>query len=1062
MRKLFFRGPVLTCSGYGVHARQVLQNLIRMNQFDISVEPIIWGQTPFLSEESELSTTIAVLAQKFDDEKRAGFKDYDLSVQVTIPNEFKKIAKFNIGVTAGIEVDRASPEWILKCNSEIDVLVVPSKHSAEGIANVSYRAEDSSEELKFKKNLAVIPEGFDPNFFNTKPLEKELFKFDTPFNFLFVGLGLDKGMFQDRKNVTGLVKYFCEKFAGDKNIGLILKTSIVGNSEIDRLETLKRIGDIKANTGCGQYPKIHLVHGRLSDESMAALYKCSSVKAMISLTHGEGYGLPMLEAAACGVPVIATNWSGHLDFLTIDNKKKFVPIEYEPREIPESAVWNGVMEKGSRWAEVVGESAKHMMKKFVLSPETPRKWAQELAVHLAENLSPDKLFQGWCDFFKNLVPSEATTGSEVQKAQHVRDALQIEQGQKTLLFTMPMSAGDVFISTGVVHSLRGKFPDHKIFYATQEKYVDILKDNQAIDRVIGFDNWMMNVPFCEMIFSEVYTPNLDIQMNTSNWVHGGKGRKLGEEIANRCLVPYSQPRIKLEQVQGLPEKFIVLHPGSGKGQWEARNYNSWKEVVINLNENLGSDYKIVIVGSSDDIGLEGCVDLRGKTNYNQLAFVIQKASCLLGIDSVSMHIAAALETPSVSLFGSSYAHSTGPINTNKHIGLEPPNRRTCDKACYKYQCSVDASNPCVNDIHGSLIVESVLKLLNVQMKGKYLEYRPKIAGYTHVLNAASAGYPYLESVKSMLGFCDEVVVVDGGSNDETLVKLNALAETDSRLKIMVHEWDWKEPGMDGLQKAYARMMCDVGIDDFLWQQDADEVVHEQDYEKIKNIVKRFPKDCDMLHLPVIELWGNASTVRTDRHSWKWRLSRNNFKITHGINKHARLVDGKTGRTYAKKGMSDGCEYVDVMTHEFIAHRGFYDKRLELLRTSNPQQYGIAMNKVFNEFPSVYHYSWANLPRKIQNFKTFWNKCWSNLYMDADPVDRFPDVNLEDPMTLARKVRELLAQGGEHSKATTFQLARTNPSSMHEWVERIEDPHEEQDDRLVHYDERQAAFTPVVS
>ena len=513
----------------------------------------------------------------------------------------------------------------------------------------------------------------------------------------------------------------------------------------------------------------------------------------------------------------------------------------------------------------------------------------------------------------------------------------------------------------------------------------------------------------------------------------------------------------------MPEKFIAFHPGSGKGQWEARNYNHWKEVFLNLKNTLEPlGYGFVLVGSSDDIGLEGCIDLRGKTTYNQLADVIQRASSLVGIDSVSMHMAAALGIPSVSLFGSSYSNSTGPMNAKRHFALETNNRYSCEKACYKYQCHVNAENPCINEISPKSVAAYTIESLDLALEVKYVEHNPKIAGYTHVLNAASANYPYLESIKSMLGFCDEVVVVDGGSKDDTLLKLNELAESDPRLKVMVHEWDWNEPGMDGLQKAYARAMCDVGPDDFLWQQDADEVVHEEDYVKIKNLVKRFPKATSLLHLPVIELWGDGTTVRTDRHSWKWRLSKNDFRITHGINKAARVTDPKNGKTFAKKGMSDGCEYVDVMTHEYVPHMGFYDRRLELLRVSNPQQYGIAMNKLYNELPSVYHYSWANLPRKILNFKNFWNKCWSNLYMDAQPVDRFPDVD-GSSSSIALKANELRLRGGEHGKAETFKLARTNPLSMSEWLTRS-DIERESDDRFVHHDEGQAAASsgiPVV-
>jgi hypothetical protein len=277
-----------------------------------------------------------------------------------------------------------------------------------------------------------------------------------------------------------------------------------------------------------------------------------------------------------------------------------------------------------------------------------------------------------------------------------------------------------------------------------------------------------------------------------------------------------------------------------------------------------------------------------------------------------------------------------------------------------------------------------------------------------------------------------VVVVDGGSQVETLEKLQAWAKEEPRLEVSVRPWDWEEPGMDGQQKAFGRALC---TGDFLWQQDCDEVVHEEDYDKVRALVKRFPKEVSLVHLPVVELWGDSKHCRTDRHTWKWRLSRNVFNITHGIFKDARVVDEKTGKTFARKGMSDGCEYIDMMNYDFVPHIGFYDKGMEMLRRSNPEAFGEKMNQIYGELPSVYHYSWADIPRKIRNFRDFWDKCWSNLYNDPAPQPRFPEVKTEEDVL--KKAAEMKAQGGEHQKAPVFELKRSNPAVMKEWIARME-------------------------
>jgi len=1078
MKKLLFWGPVLTASGYGEHARQLLAAVLNSGEFDVSVCSIKWGQTPFINSNDEFISRIHRLISKFEAEKNEGTR-YDVSIQVSIPNEFQKLAAVNIGVTAGIEVDRVSPEWIKKANENVDLIIVPSKHSATSYANVVYKDKDGGSELVLEKPVFIVPESFDSTVFNLERTEeKPIIELDTDFNFLSVGLGFDKAPGEDRKDLSGLVKNFCETFAGNKNVGLVLKANLVNHSLMD-FETIKtRIDQIKKMTECGEFPKIHLVHGRLSKKELASLYKHPKIKAYVTTTHGEGYGLPIIEAAACGLPVIATNWSGHVDFLSNkEGKRRFIPLEFDLKEIPDSSVWPGVIEKGTRWAYVKPDDLKMKLKKVQLSPEKPTEWARELAVYLAEEYSEKTLGTKFVESLKHFLAevSEALpphANQQVSPAEakiKLREQLGVPEDSKILLYTMPMSAGDVFISTAIIDSLKKKFPEHLILFGTDQKYSSILKDNPNIFRTIQFEQWMMNVPFCEGIFDEVYTPNLAVQLNTSNWVHGGKGRLLGHEFAAQCGVEFGEYFIKLEELQGLPEKFIVLHTGSGKGQWEARNYRHWKKVVHNLKKNFQDvDIQIVQVGLDEDPLIEGCVDLRGRTNYNQLAYVISKALCLVGIDSVTMHMAAALHVRHVSLFGSSYSSSTGPAwtmgyNSSFRVLLDAKNRCNGGKACYKYQCSVDRDNPCINEISPRQVVASVLSFTTVNkgdianpfevMTKEWDDCTPKIAGYTHVLDPELHGFPYIESIKSMLGFCDEVIVVDGGSTDGSLEKIKAIG--DDRIKIFDRKWDWTEPGMDGMQKAYGRAMVSVGPDDFLWQQDADEVVHERDYQKIKDLAEKFPSGVDLIHLPVVELWGAPDRVRTDRHSWKWRMSRNNFRVTHGINKDARLFDEKTGRTFAKKGMSDGCEYVDIMTGEHLPHKGFYTQELETVRRNNPKNYGQTMNKIFSELPSVFHYSWADLPRKIRNFKSFWNKCWANLYNEETPTDRFPNVLSEEDVL---KYAEILrVRGGEHSEAETFKLEGAGPSIMSEWFERVKNA-----DRYLHDNEGQTNSTEEVT
>ena len=192
-----------------------------------------------------------------------------------------------------------------------------------------------------------------------------------------------------------------------------------------------------------------------------------------------------------------------------------------------------------------------------------------------------------------------------------------------------------------------------------------------------------------------------------------------------------------------------------------------------------------------------------------------------------------------------------------------------------------------------------------------IKWNPGISGYTTTLNCNKNIYPWKQSIQSMLEFCDEVVVVDGGSDDGTWEELDAWSKEEDRVKAHLITRDWEHPRFavfDGLQKAEARKRC---VGEFCWQQDADEVVHENDYEKIKNLIRSFPSQVDLVSLPVIEYWGKAGKVRMDVNPWKWRLSRNLPHITHGIPANLRKVDAE-GNSYASLG-TDGCDYIHVQT-----------------------------------------------------------------------------------------------------------------------------------------------------
>jgi glycosyltransferase involved in cell wall biosynthesis len=265
-----------------------------------------------------------------------------------------------------------------------------------------------------------------------------------------------------------------------------------------------------------------------------------------------------------------------------------------------------------------------------------------------------------------------------------------------------------------------------------------------------------------------------------------------------------------------------------------------------------------------------------------------------------------------------------------------------------------------------------------------MEKKPTISGYITTYNCEKQGYPYLKSIKSMLQFCDEVCVVDGGSSDGTFEKLQELQTSDQRVKIKQVVRDWNHPRFavfDGMQKAAARSMC---TSEFCWQMDSDEIVHENDVQKIIDLCSKFPKDVEIISLPVVEYWGGPYKVRADIQPWKWRLSRNSPHITHGIPVHLRKKDSN-GNLCAHPG-TDGCDMIHKESGETIPHVTFHTPEAERVRQAACQGHEQALkeyenwfNQVVESLPGVHHYSWYDMARKMRLYRDYWTRHWNSLY-----------------------------------------------------------------------------------
>ena len=342
--KLLFRGPVKTRSGYGAHSRDLLESLYKMDMFDISIDSCGWGSTPLTALEGDnlfhkwIESNIVNEFQGLP----------EIYVQVTVPNEFQRFGKLNIGITAGIETTVAPKEWIDGCN-KMDLIITTSNFSKEILTNTVYTEKDSKTNVivkqhKIEKPIEVLFEGVDTSIYNDKINDD--FKLDIKENFayLFVGHWLKGNLGQDRKDVGMLIRCFVEAFKNESDKpALVLKTSSANFSVKERENFRKRIKEIVGEVE--NPPSIYLLFGELTNKEMNDLYNHPKIKSMVSITKGEGFGRPLLEFTMTGKPVIASNWSGHKDFLPID---KSIMIGGKLTEVHESSIDSFII-KGSKW-----------------------------------------------------------------------------------------------------------------------------------------------------------------------------------------------------------------------------------------------------------------------------------------------------------------------------------------------------------------------------------------------------------------------------------------------------------------------------------------------------------------------------------------------------------------------------------------------------------------------------------------------------------------------------------------------------------------------------------------
>ena len=362
-----------------------------MDKYDVKILPQRWGNTPFgfIKDNPEWSflTPHILTTQQLPQQP-------EIWMQITVPNEFQPIGKYNIGCTAGIESTIAPAEWVEGCN-RMNLILGSSEHTIKVLKESKFEKRDQKTNqtighIQFNTESEVIFEGVRTEVYKSQNTPcKVNFNIKESFAYLFVGHWMQGGLGEDRKNVGLLIKAFFETFKNKKDTpALILKTSTVGSSYMDRDEIIKRIKAIRSTVKAKNVPRVYLLHGDFTDEEMNEIYNHTKVKAMVNITKGEGFGRPLLEFTRSKKPIIASNWSGHLDFL---NAEFASLVPGEVKQVHESVVQDRLILKESKWFSPDINFAALLMKDYVNGYKAYETKGKRLAHYCKENFSFEKM-----------------------------------------------------------------------------------------------------------------------------------------------------------------------------------------------------------------------------------------------------------------------------------------------------------------------------------------------------------------------------------------------------------------------------------------------------------------------------------------------------------------------------------------------------------------------------------------------------------------------------------------------------------------------------------------------
>jgi len=473
------------------------------------------------------------------------------------------------------------------------------------------------------------------------------------------------GKNQIRKSPERLVKAFLEAKKTNPEMVLYLHTDMNGYHNLKQIAQANGAvnGDLVAKQPDVSYDR----------SKMPGIY--NAIDCLVNCSMQEGLSWTPLEAMLCGTPVVASDTTAQSElvkdagFMVLCKDLSYIPMGgMEGRN-------DSVESKACRVEDI-----------------------RDAILSVADSDRKD-MIQNGLDVSKNWVADVSNINDLLNEAGKKRKS---EKKIEAVLFAQHSSAGDVLMTTQCFKGIKERHPDMPLVYMTQKVFAGVVFGNPYLDEIIEWDERHLKRyevvynPHGEHIINGGFN-NLDVTLH-SMYPYFTKVESDDIFIAPVCPQWW-------ETHWGSYTDYIVVHTTGGSKEY--RSYPHMDQVIKSL-----GDKKFIQLGGPSDLRCEGAVDLRGKTTWQESAWIMQHAKAAVVVDSFLSHLAGAVGTDAVVVYGPAPPRVVQPkVQGCKIINLKPDMLKVCKSMTHCWGRNEQCNSPCINTISPLIVKKALEKLI---------------------------------------------------------------------------------------------------------------------------------------------------------------------------------------------------------------------------------------------------------------------------------------------------------------------------------------------------------------